>query len=76
MKLDVMFCDVTSLEPLSQLGEKLQQLMVIGCTKVQGKVLKLPHVQPTAHVVVQDSNVEEVVLAGGVRRGGGPVATE
>jgi hypothetical protein len=36
---------------------------------VQEDVLELPHVQPTAEVVVKDATVREVVLAGGgVRR--------
>jgi hypothetical protein len=60
-------CGVTSLQPLSQLGKGLQQLRVGLCGGVQEEVLDLPHVQPTADVVVRDSNVKEVVLAGGAR---------
>jgi hypothetical protein len=59
---------VTSLQPLSQLGEGLQELVVKECSAVQEEVLELPHVKPTADVVVESSNVKEVVLAGGVRR--------
>jgi hypothetical protein len=63
---------VTSLQPLSQLGEGLQILRVYGCTGVQEEVLELPHVQPTADVDVSCSNLREVVLAGGVRRAVAP----
>jgi hypothetical protein len=66
--LEVKYCGVTSLQPLSQLGEELRELRVWGCKRVQDEVLALPHVQPTASVDVHDSNVKEVVLAGGVRR--------
>jgi hypothetical protein len=66
ISLEVMTCGVTSLRPLSQLGEGLQKLEVSNCKGVQGKVLELPNVQPTADVRVACSNVE-VVLAG---RGG------
>jgi Leucine-rich repeat (LRR) protein len=66
--LDVVRCGVTSLQPLSHLGQGLRDLRVIGCSRVQERVLELPHVQPTAYVSVQDSNVREVVLAGGLRR--------
>jgi hypothetical protein len=67
--LHVMHCDdVTSLQPLSRLGKGLQKLEVSCCRGVQEEVLELPRVLPTADVVVQDSNVREVVLAGGVRR--------
>jgi Leucine-rich repeat (LRR) protein len=63
-------CGVTSLQPLSQLRECLQELKVYGCKQVQEEVLDLPYVQPTADVVVQGSNVRKVVVAGGggVRR--------
>jgi hypothetical protein len=72
--LKVICCDgVTSLQPLSQLGPGLQELEVCGCSKVREEVLELPHVQPTADVDVKDSNVREVVLAGGVRRAVRPV---
>jgi hypothetical protein len=66
--LEVVDCGVTSLQALSQLGEGLQELTVFGCKRVQEEVLELPHVQPTAMVLVVDSNVKEVVLAGGLRR--------
>jgi Leucine-rich repeat (LRR) protein len=66
--LAVEHCGVTSLQPLSQLGEGLQKLRVSSCTNLQEEVLELPHVQPTANVVVRDSNIKEVVLAGGLRR--------
>jgi Leucine-rich repeat (LRR) protein len=61
-------CGLTSLQPLSQLRKGLQELKVYGCRQVQDEVLDLPHVQMTADVVVRESNVREVVLAGGVRR--------
>jgi hypothetical protein len=66
--LEVRDCGVTSLQPLSQLGEGLQLLTVCWCKEVHEEVLELPHVQPTADVVVVYSNVKEVVLAEGVRR--------
>jgi hypothetical protein len=66
--LEVKGCGVTSLQLLSQLGEGLQKLRVVGCRRVQEEVLELPHVQPTADVVVECSSVKEVVLAGGERR--------
>jgi Leucine-rich repeat (LRR) protein len=66
--LEVMHCGVTSLQPLSQLGEGLQRLSVFDCSKVREEVLQLPHVQPTADVVVKCSSIKEVVLAGGVKR--------
>jgi hypothetical protein len=67
MSLTVTHCGVTSLQPLSQLGEGLQKLKVSWCRQVQEEFLELPHVQPTADVVAKISNVREVVLAGGVR---------
>jgi hypothetical protein len=66
--LRVVGCGVTSLQPLSLLGEGLQKLEVFDCRSVQEEVLELPHVQPTAGVRVSNSRVKEVVLAGGVRR--------
>jgi Leucine-rich repeat (LRR) protein len=59
-------CDVTSLQPLSQLRHGLQELKVYSCDAVQEEVLELPHVQPTADVHVVYSNVKRVVLALGV----------
>jgi hypothetical protein len=61
-------CGVTSLQPLSQIGEGLQKLSVSYCHGVQEEVLELPHVQPTADVFVSHGNLKEVVLAGGVRK--------
>jgi hypothetical protein len=46
----------------------LQKLVVKQCSAVQEEVLELPNIQPTADVVVEYSNVREVVLAGGLRR--------
>jgi hypothetical protein len=43
----------------------LQKLRVYKCKRVQEEVLELPHVQRSAYVVVTDSNVKKVVLAGG-----------
>jgi Leucine-rich repeat (LRR) protein len=60
-------CGVASLQPLSQLGMALEEMSVWGCNQVQEEVSELPHVQPTAEVDVRDSNVREVVLAGGWR---------
>jgi Leucine-rich repeat (LRR) protein len=65
--LEVLHCGLTSLQPLSQLWEGLERLRVSGCHSVQEEVLELPHVQPSADVVAANSNVREVVLAGGVR---------
>jgi Leucine-rich repeat (LRR) protein len=68
MSLEVSRCGgVTSLQPLSQLGEGLRSLRLCGCERVEEEVLKLPHVEPTAIVVVDRCSVREVVLAGGVR---------
>jgi Leucine-rich repeat (LRR) protein len=66
--LEVTDCGVTSLQPLSQLGEGLQRLNVVKCNNVQEEIIELPHVQPTADVGVIAGNVKEVVLAGGERR--------
>jgi hypothetical protein len=70
--LEVSFSHVTSLQPLSLLGEGLQKLTVSYCAYVQEELLELPHVQPTADVDIVYSNVREVVLAGGFRRAVGP----
>jgi Leucine-rich repeat (LRR) protein len=67
--LAVYNCNLASLQPLSQLREGLEMLIVSECSGVQEEVLELPRVQPTATVHVYCSNVREVVLAGGVRRG-------
>jgi hypothetical protein len=66
-RLEIIDCGVTSLQPLSQLGEGLQNLVVFRCEGVQEEVLELPQVQSSASVVVRRSNVREVVLSGGVR---------
>jgi hypothetical protein len=66
--LELMQCGLTSLQPLPQLGEGLRVLRVYSCNGVQEEVLQLPHVQPSAEVVLMYSNVKEIVLAGGVRR--------
>jgi hypothetical protein len=64
-RLEMGSCGVTSLQPLSQLGEGLQSLWVFGCKGVQDEILELPHVQPTAFVVVDGTKVvREVVQAG------------
>jgi Leucine-rich repeat (LRR) protein len=68
--LHLVDCGVTSLQPLSHIGEQLEMLEVVECYDVQEEVLELPHVQPTADVVVLYSTVREVVLAGGLRRDG------
>ena len=60
---------VTSLQPVGQLVGGLRSLNVCYCSMVQEVVLELPHIQPTAYVSICHSNVKEVVLAGGVRRG-------
>jgi hypothetical protein len=72
--LEVDYCHgLTSLQALSQLGTGLRTLTISGCRGVQGAVLELPHVQPTADVVVEYNNVKEVVLAGRVKRAVGPI---
>jgi hypothetical protein len=65
--LDLCHCGVTSLLPLSQLGERLQSLEVLGCNAVLEEVLDLPYVKTNA-LRVRWSNVKEVVVAGGVRK--------
>jgi hypothetical protein len=65
--LELVQCGVTSLQPLSQLGEGLQKLVVNGCMSVQEFTLELPHVQPSATVLIHESKVWDVVLAGGAR---------
>jgi hypothetical protein len=55
---------VTSLQPLSQLGEAMQDLRVVGCYKVQELALGLPHLKPTAYVSFFNSGVQEVAVAG------------
>ena len=64
-QLVVCDCWVTSLQPIGQLVGGLKKLYVRGCPSVQEVVLELPHVQPTSAVIIEYSNVKEVVLAGG-----------
>ena len=61
-------CQVASLQPVGQLVGGLDKLHVKYCHSVQEKILELPHFQPIADVRIERSNVEELVLAGGVRR--------
>jgi hypothetical protein len=67
-RLKVTLCGVTSLQPLSELRNGLKLLQVYANRHVQEEVLEMPHVQPTANVLIIESDVREVVLAGGVRR--------
>ena len=68
-ELTLHFCvGITSLKPLGGLGSQLKKLHVEHCSRVVEEVLELPHIQPTADVVVARSNVREVVLAGGISR--------
>ena len=67
-ELNIIECEVTSLQPIGQLVGGLGELWVSQCNMVQEVVLELPHIQPTADVFIQDSNVEEVILAGGLRK--------
>ena len=67
-QLEVKTCGLTSLQPVGQLVGGLTKFSVVWCDQVQEENLELPHVQPTAHVRITFSNVNEVVLAGGVRR--------
>ena len=59
---------LTSLQPIGQLVGGLRMLYVRFCHSVQEEVLELPHIQPTANVEIEYSNVKEVVLAGVIRR--------
>jgi Leucine-rich repeat (LRR) protein len=65
-ELEIASCGVTSLQPLSLLGEGLQNLSVHDCRRVQEVVLELPHIQPKAKVEVWGTGMRQVVLAGGV----------
>jgi hypothetical protein len=65
--LEFVHCPLTSLQPLSQLGEGLQKLRVYDCLGGEDEVLELPHVKPTAEVVVQ-CEAKVVVLWQGVLR--------
>ena len=67
-QLKLWCCGVTSLQPVAELDSGLKVLEIKSCNSIQEEVLELPHVLPTADVNVFDSNVQEVVLAGGVRR--------
>jgi hypothetical protein len=64
--LKVEACAVTSLQPLSELGEGLQKLRVWWCNQVRESVLELPHVQPTVDLDAENRILYRVVLAGGV----------
>jgi Leucine-rich repeat (LRR) protein len=67
--LEMMICHgVTSFQPLSQLGEGLKTLSVFACVGMQEKVLELPHVSLSADLDFNICKINEVVLAGGVRR--------
>jgi hypothetical protein len=59
---------VNSLQLRSKLGERLEKLKGTCCQYVGELVLELPHVLPTADVVVKYSYGREVVLVGGLRR--------
>ena len=63
---------VSSLQSLCELRE-LQHVDICGCTEVVAEdALVLPYTQPAAYVkVFRCGSLREVVLAGGVRRGGG-----
>ena len=67
-QLEVFMCGVTSLRPVGDLAGGLKKLHVRYCKDVGELFLRLPHVQPTADVVIVGSNVKKVVLAGGVKR--------
>ena len=67
-KLVISACEVTSLQPVGQLLQGLARMYVLQCGMVQEEVLELPHMQPTADVCIELSNVREVVLAGGDRK--------
>ena len=67
-RLDISECGVSSLQPLAELTGAVTKLSIGDCGSVTEEVLELPHIQPTADVRVWNSNVKEVVLAGGVRR--------
>jgi hypothetical protein len=68
--LKVVYCEqVTSLQPLAQLGEQLQELKVEGCLGVLERELELPHVQPTTDVLIgKECPLNYVVLADGEPR--------
>jgi hypothetical protein len=69
-KLLVSSCGLTSLQPLATFGRKQKEPETIeigidNCGKVEEEVLELPYVPAAASVVILDSNVKEVVVAGG-----------
>ena len=66
--LTVMLCPVTSVQPVAELNSGLKILRIRECEEIQEEVLELPNMLPTAGVEFNNSNVQEVVLAGGVRR--------
>ena len=67
-QLEVEGARVTSLQHVGQLVGGLKKLHVKYCLDVQEDVLELPHMQPTASIMIRRTKVKEVVLAGGVRR--------
>ena len=67
-QLVIFACGVTSLQPIGQLIGGLRLLYVHDCGMVEEEVLELPHIQSTAAVHFEGSNVKEVVLAEGFRR--------
>ena len=64
-QLEFSACAVASLQPVGQLVGGLKKLDVSFCHSVIEEVPELPHIHPTADVRFEDSNVKEVVLAGG-----------
>ena len=73
--LEVCECaELTSLQALGGLGEGLQTLSVQDCSRVEERVLELPHVQPTTDVHILNSTVLAVVLAGGFMLGSAALA--
>ena len=67
-ELYVAECGLSSLQPLGLLTAGVKKLHVHSCRNVEEEVLELPHIQPSANVDVQYSNVKELVLAGGFKR--------
>ena len=68
--LNLLGCGVTSLQPLGMLrAEGLRCLTIAGCSQVQEEVLEMPYVPATmVSVMVEGSNLREVVIAGGAKR--------
>ena len=59
---------VTSLHPSAWSNSGRTKVPDLECERIGEDVLELPHVLLTADVSIANSNVPEVVLAGGVRR--------